>query len=283
MREVHEFVKLSQPWAILVMTVIFAFTAWTVFDDRLSRLGPSQGTSTATKRDAETQSAMTILRKEVEALTQGREREQALREALLYAMASDRLDLARSADQAQGTEAPLARKGQRRALEAMAKIGADITGIDANRAYLANAALAKARLARADFYQADLSHADLTEATLTDANLSVADLSSAKLNGADLSKANLFRADMRGADFSGAKLKDARLQSANLQFASLKDADLTGADLTGADLTGARDVAQDKLDTACGNGGTILPTSRYGAALSLKPCEEKKKDDGKGD
>ena len=211
-------------------------------------------------------------------------REQALRETTLYAMASERLDAAREADNERGARFPTAQKGQKRALEAMVEIGASISGIDASMTNLAGANLRKANLRYADLSGADLSDARLLDAglrgarlfgaTLTGSNLFGADLIFADLRGADLGYANIGDADLEGADLrgavlGGANLRDAKLDGANLTSAGLDGTILFGADLRGAKLRRARNLTQAQLDEACGNRFTTLDEG-----LTIKRCEE---------
>jgi hypothetical protein len=84
--------------------------------------------------------------------------------------------------------------------------------------------------------------------------------------GPDLRGADLIGKDLGGADLRRASLRGALLVGARLTAADLSVADLTGADLRGADLAAARiDTAifltQAQIDSAKGNGLTVLPAA----------------------
>jgi hypothetical protein len=142
----------------------------------------------------------------------------------------------------------------------------------------------RARLDFANLSRANLSGANLTGASLSAANLSDAGLGGAKLKDAFLGGANLIRAyladaHLTGAHLNGADLTGAYLTGADLTAADLIDAHLSGAHLNGANfnganlshanLDGADGLAQQQLDTACGNEQTRLP-----AGLSVKFCSQ---------
>jgi uncharacterized protein YjbI with pentapeptide repeats len=172
---------------------------------------------------------------EIKEARKERKRDRALREATLYAMASERLAAARAADKAGETGwPPEARLGQRRALEAMVEIGASTGGIDAS------------------------------ETTLADANLRGAILIGADLNDAFLAGTNFHEAILGGANF-----RETDLSYASLHDANLHNANLSGTDLSGANLRGARNLTQSQLGEACGNQPTELP-----AGLTIKPCDK---------
>ena len=83
-------------------------------------------------------------------------------------------------------------------------------------------------------------------------------------DGRDLRGAMLVGADLAGEDLSGASLRGARAVSADLRGAIFDRVDLTGADLrradlSGADLRGAQFLTQAQLDSAQGDGLTLLP------------------------
>jgi uncharacterized protein YjbI with pentapeptide repeats len=85
----------------------------------------------------------------------------------------------------------------------------------------------------------------------------------AELAGADLVGADLCARDLRGANLRGASLVGARLSGVDLTLADLTGADLRGADLRGADLGGALFLTQAQLDSALGDGQTVVPEARH--------------------
>ena len=123
-------------------------------------------------------------------------------------------------------------------------------------------------LARADLVKADLGGADLRNADLGPTT----DLANPKNRGsADFTDTRDWPADLRGADLRLAKLQGANLQGARLIRADLRGAKLQGADISGANLSSAENLAQQQLDEACGNAGTLLPEG-----LSIKICDDAK-------
>jgi len=126
--------------------------------------------------------------------------------------------------------------------------------------------LQKASLVRADLQGAFLWEADLREAQLPLANLQGACLGRAKLQEASLRDANLEEADfavasLQGADFLGANLRGAKLRYAVLLGANLAVADLRGAHLTNANLQGAN-LTEAKLQ-----GAKLMHADFQGASL----------------
>ena len=101
-----------------------------------------------------------------------------LREATLYALAAERLDAARGSDE------PNAKKGQKRTLEAMAQIGASISGINASRTNLKGALLVDANLESAIFEGTKLNGARFDRAFLYKANFNDAVLAGVSFDGA---------------------------------------------------------------------------------------------------
>jgi uncharacterized protein YjbI with pentapeptide repeats len=79
--------------------------------------------------------------------------------------------------------------------------------------------------------------------------------------GADLVGADLTGADLRGANLRGAHLIGADLTAADLDHADVTGADLRGATLAGADLGGTLFLTQSQVDSARGDGRTVLPAS----------------------
>jgi uncharacterized protein YjbI with pentapeptide repeats len=150
-------------------------------------------------------------------------------------------------------------------------LGADLSGADLSYANLSGADLSYANLSEANLVSAKPRGADLSGADLSGTDLSGADLSEANLGGANLSHANLPGANLSGADLSAenlvGELGGANLSEANLSYANLSGANLSGTDLSGANLSGATNLAQTRLDEACGNANTKLPEG-----LTLKLC-----------
>jgi len=122
--------------------------------------------------------------------------------------------------------------------------GANLSGINLQRAYLANTNFGGANLSGGLFYEANFSGANLIKADLRGANFSHADLSGARFNGARLngSGTNLWKVVCNGTDFRGANLSEANLSEAHIsQGANLsgKDTNFSRADLSAAYLCGS--------------------------------------------
>lgn len=128
--------------------------------------------------------------------------------------------------------------------------GAELMGMNLNKAYLRGADLSKADLSNACLIGANLRGAKLRFANLSrvrirDANVGGADLRGVNLTMANLRSLNLSRVNLSEANLSKAQLKEACLIGTNLRRADFGGADLRYAalvrsDLTKADLTGAR-------------------------------------------
>ncbi|WP_084506402.1 pentapeptide repeat-containing protein [Geminicoccus roseus] len=108
-------------------------------------------------------------------------------------------------------------------------------------------------------------------------------LAHAKLKRASLEGSNLFRADLHANaeekdGLNGAKLNNADLRCSNLWQVDLRNADLRGALLddallSGADLINAK-IAQEQLDVACGDLGTLLPKNLHRPSSWKPPSDE---------
>jgi hypothetical protein len=106
--------------------------------------------------------------------------------------------------------------------------GADLNGLNFDRAWL---------------WRARLQSTILTDTQLNGANLSWAQLQDAALTNARLQNAALIGAQLQKAVLMGAQLQHAELQDAKLQGAYLADADLDGAVLERAQLQGTDFIA----------------------------------------
>jgi uncharacterized protein YjbI with pentapeptide repeats len=157
--------------------------------------------------------------------------------------------------------------------------GSDLSGADLSGADLSKADLSGARLCKADFRESDLTETVLQGADLTQADFRRADLNRANLRnavlreailrwvdlcGADLTGANLFGANLEGAllhetIFRGADLGLASINVKSIDGADFSEADLRGTDIRGADLGCAKGLTRAHVDSAWGDGGTILP------------------------
>lgn len=118
---------------------------------------------------------------------------------------------------------------------------ANLAGVNAQGALLAEANLLNANLNGADLtdavlFRAELSQSVLSRALLVNADLSEANLTGSYMVGCNLSGAVLIQANMDGADLRGAVLKFADLREARFLNAKMSGTDLTEANLEGAIL-----------------------------------------------
>jgi uncharacterized protein YjbI with pentapeptide repeats len=163
----------------------------------------------------------------------------------------------------------LRRLGERQFTDVVLK-GAALEGADLRETYFQQVRFDHANLKRAQLYACDFRFSrDLEGVNLEGANVYSTELIGANLKGANLQRAsleqaNLEKADLTGANLQGANLMYADLDGANLTGAALSGAMMKGASLSGtilddADLAGARNLTQQQLDVAHGNGQTRLP------------------------
>ncbi len=101
--------------------------------------------------------------------------------------------------------------------------GADLTGRDLSRRYLAGANLRGATLAHANLFMTDLSGACLAGADLTGADLSGANLMHADLREATLVGANVLVADLNDGILLGTKLQKIRNLTAEQVITTIHD------------------------------------------------------------
>ena len=131
---------------------------------------------------------------------------------------------------------------------------ARLEGANLERALLAGTRLEGARLMNAHLESARLTGAHLERVYLTGAHLE-----SARLAFAYLEEAHLEMAHLEGADLTRAHLEKANLMVAHLEGADLANAYLQAANLAGANMLGAKNLTQEQINKAFGDGGTKLP------------------------
>lgn len=136
---------------------------------------------------------------------------------------------------------------------------ADFTGAELPGAKLSHAHTQSCKFAGASLKGAQLQEAGFLGANLRDADLEHSNLRDATLIGAGLQGAALQHADLRGANLDGTDLQGAYLQNAQLAGTDLADANLRNAALHGANLKRAKNLTQQQIDGAQGNGDTTLP------------------------
>jgi uncharacterized protein YjbI with pentapeptide repeats len=168
------------------------------------------------------------------------------------------------------------------AADRYAFIGADLSGLDLDGAYLFNSDLSGVRMVGCALAKANLVAANLDGADLTDAYLYKVEANECSAVGTVFRRANLlgtelWQAALTGADFREAILNSCRLYSADLSLADLRDAFLRdarfggeqtptrvdGARMAGATVEAARGVVIGPVDV-----GDAEPDLIEGAALT---------------
>lgn len=114
--------------------------------------------------------------------------------------------------------------------------GANLQGVNLERAYLRNADLRGANLKGTNLEKANLQNANLKPQIVGDNEYVITNLQGANLRKARLVDANLQTANLQGAILNGAFLLDTDLRNANLQDANLDNTNIRGAKLDGAIL-----------------------------------------------
>lgn len=143
---------------------------------------------------------------------------------------------------------------------------AHLEAIALPNSYLRAVNLSQAYLSGANFYYSDLRLANLYYSKLDGAFLRSANLGCANLRGTDLSNADLSYSDLSYSDLSCAELDCTDLSYSNLRCAELQ----------GANLQGVTGLAQEQLEQAIGDEGTVLPGSlQRPGAWAVSPEEQK--------
>jgi len=150
------------------------------------------------------------------------------------------------------TAGPTTNQAERDAIAQRVRSGASCAGCDLFQINLAYQAVSGRDFSSARIRQADLSVAIADRANFRRANASLTNFFGARLTSADFTEANLAQATFVGAYLGGARFEGAVL---------------TGADFSGAELASARGLTQAQLNTACGDGSTLLPT-----CLTIPAC-----------
>ena len=237
-------------------------------------------------------------------------------EATLFALAMERLSVARQMDQMDSDKRDMkratkrhvnndkevkwqcsgkgkqltARAGQIPVLERLARLEPslrDIVAHDVNLVVtrsrrevreneLRGIDLENADLSRAGLRNTNLRNGLLSDATLTGADLDGSCLKDAILTGSYLVDADLAQSDLSGADLSKADLTRADLYRVNFSRANFKKATLTDADISGANFTRAKGLTQEQIDSACADEDNP-PIKLPKDDVSKEPLEWKQK------
>ena len=101
---------------------------------------------------------------------------------------------------------------------------------------------------------------NLAGARLRQADLSVAVMNRTRFTNADLRDAEAYGGVFSSSNFTGANLTNASFVGAYLDGGRFSGATLTGANFSGASLRRATGLTQGRLNQACGDEATLLPT-----------------------
>jgi len=136
--------------------------------------------------------------------------------------------------------------------------GADLSGLNLNRA-----SLWRTKLRSAIMHDTQLNEANLCWAQLQDAGLAKAHLRNADLSAAQLQKAMLMGAQLQHAKLDNANLQGAYLAEADLHHAVLNEANLQSADFiaypSGEPTQPTRGLTAEQLTKAITDDATRLP------------------------
>ena len=207
----HRFIKTIQPWGI-TFTFVGIFLA--VYELNVAR--------------------------------EERRYEQRLREATLYAMASEMLQKAREVDEKTGKPGT-AQIGQVRVMETTIRIGVSLEGINGS----------SVRLDDAQFENAKFSGANFWEATFLGSNLSGANLENALFSRATFGPSNrkgkIIYPSLSNANLTMAQFTEAKLLYVDLSGANFKNAKLRGMQLVDVDLRDVQNLTEKQLEGVCGS------------------------------
>lgn len=123
-----------------------------------------------------------------------------------------------------------------------------------------------------NLFQAELSGLEarglnLARARLRQADLSLVVMNRTRFDNADLRDVEAYGGVFSGSSFSGANLTNASFVGTHLDGANFSGAILSGANFSGASLERARGLSQSRLNQACGDEATQLPSG-----LSIPRC-----------
>jgi len=129
------------------------------------------------------------------------------------------------------------------------------------------ASCAGCNLFQGDFSGLQARGLNLNGARLRQANLSLSVMNRTRFSNADLRDVDAYGGVFSGASFAGANLTNASFVGAYLDGANFSGATLSGANFAGASLERARGLTQSRLNQACGDEATQLPSG-----LSIPHC-----------
>lgn len=129
------------------------------------------------------------------------------------------------------------------------------------------ASCAGCNLFQGDFSGLEARGLNLSGARLRQANLSLSVMNRTRFSNADLRDVEAYGGVFSGSSFAGANLTNASFVGAYLDGANFSGATLSGANFAGASLERASGLSQSRLDQACGDEATQLPSG-----LSIPHC-----------
>ena len=122
------------------------------------------------------------------------------------------------------------------------------------------ASCAGCNLFQGDFSGLEARGLNLSGARLRQANLSLSVMNRTRFSNADLRDVDAYGGVFSSSDFAGANLTNASFVGTYLDGANFSGATLSGANFAGASLKRARGLTQSRLNQACGDETTQLPS-----------------------
>ena len=175
-----------------------------------------------------------------------------IREATLFAMASELLQKARDVDRLNNHGHPTAQLGQVRVLEEAISSQVSLQGINAREVRLEHG-----RFAGADFRHANLWGSGLQATDLSNVNLEGALLSRAFLGCTNNRDNMLICTNLTNANLKNAQLTNAKLSSVTLDGADFEGVNMGDAKLYSVDFTNVKGLTKGQLKNVCGSKVTM--------------------------
>ena len=129
------------------------------------------------------------------------------------------------------------------------------------------ASCAGCNLFQGDFSGLQARGLNLSGARLRQADLSLAVMNRTRFSNADLRDVEAYGGVFSSSSFAGANLTNASFVGAYLEGANFSGATLDGTNFAGASLQRATGLSQSRLNRACGDEATQLPSG-----LSIPHC-----------
>jgi len=129
------------------------------------------------------------------------------------------------------------------------------------------ASCAGCNLFQGDFSGLQARGLNLSGARLRQADLSLAVMNRTRFSNADLRDVEAYGGVFSSSSFAGANLTNASFVGAYLDGANFSGATLDGTNFAGASLQRATGLSQSRLNRACGDEATQLPSG-----LSIRHC-----------